>query len=195
MTPDRTATAGRLLMGSIVLVYPIIIYLLLDELGPAVLGLFLLALLALRAKVLIRRLPLISILIAAVGGIFLLFILRGDGALALKFYPTLMNLFLLAAFAYTLWNPPSMIERIARSAGFSISIRTGPYTRIVTMLWCFFFAANALVTAVISISGSMKTWAMYNGVISYGLVAAFLVGEYIFRYFYKRRHGITGSAR
>jgi uncharacterized membrane protein len=194
MNPDRGAAAGRLLLAVIVLGYPLLVYFLLDELGPAALGLSLIALLVVRARAFINRQPRTIFLIAVViGAVFLIANFTGDGALVLKFYPTLMSLFLLTAFAYTLWNPPSMIERIARSTGDVLSERAESYTRVVTMLWCCFFATNALIAALISISGSMKTWAIYNGFVSYAIMALLLIGEIVFRYFYKRYHGLTGG--
>ena len=37
-----------------------------------------------------------------------------DDEFTLRLYPVLVNLTLLALFAWTLWRPPSLIERLAR---------------------------------------------------------------------------------
>jgi len=184
-------TIGKLLLGLVFVCYPLIIYALLDEIGPALLGAGLVAMLLVRGgawrrqwPALVWGLPLLAVAAVAV------FILD-DSALALKMYPSLINLGLLIAFGCTLFRPPSMIERIGRATGIQPSPRTKPYTRILTMIWCGFFAVNAIIATVIAFFGSLGAWTVYNGLISYGAVGVLIVGELVFRRFYKRRHGLT----
>jgi uncharacterized membrane protein len=102
---------------------------------------------------------------------------------------------LLAVFGYTLFEPPSMVERIAKLAGSEFSDRTAPYTRKVTIVWCVFFAINAFVSAWISVAGSMEAWAFYNGLFAYVIMSALFATELVVRYFYKRHHRISSGVR
>lgn len=185
---------GKLLLGIVFVCYPLIIYLLLDEIGPALLGGGLVVMLLVRASAwqrqvpaLARGLPIFAVAAVAAVAVFIL----DDSALALKMYPSLVNLGLLTAFTYTLFRPPSMIERIARAARFEPSAGIGPYTRVVTIIWCGFFAVNGIIATVIAFSGSLGAWTVYNGLISYGAMGLLIVGELVFRHFYKRRRGLT----
>ncbi len=197
-------TPGKFLLGTLFVCYPLIVYLLLDELGPALLGGGLIVMLLARSGGLValqlarggawqRRLPALAWGLAALAVIAVALFILDDTALALKMYPSLINFSLLIAFAYTLYRPPSMIEHIARAARIRPSSRTGPYTRILTMIWCGFFAVNGIITTAIAASGSLGAWTVYNGLISYLAAGALIVGELIFRHFYKRRHGLTAE--
>lgn len=195
MTRRPGMAAGRFLLAGILLLYPLAVYYLLDTLGAGILGIFLIFLLALRLNAVTDLLPgrayFFVIAIALAGTVTLL----GGGALALKSYPTIFSLILLAVFGYTLLVPPSMVERIAKMAGSKFSDRTAPYTRKVTMVWCVFFAINAFVSGWISISGSMEAWAFYNGFFAYVIMGALFATELVVRYFYKRHYQIPSGLR
>ena len=195
MTHGQGVAAGRLLLAGILLLYPLVVYLLLDTLGAAVLGILLIVLLAFRLNavtdLLPRRAYFLASAIVLAGAVTVL----GDATLALKSYPTIINLMLLAVFGYTLFEPPSIVERIARLAGSGFSDRTAPYTRKVTIVWCVFFAINAFVAAWISVSGSMAAWVFYNGFFAYVIMSALFATELVVRYFYKRHHRISSGVR
>lgn len=194
MTRGPGRSAGRLLLAGILLLYPLTIYLLLDRLGAATLGLLLIVLLALRFKTVTDLLPgrtyVLAIAIALAGAVTVL----GGSTMALKSYPTIISLLLLTAFGYTILAPPSMVERFAKAAGSQLTDRTASYTRGVTIVWCAFFAVNAIVSAWISVSGSLEAWAFYNGFFAYVIMGTLFVSEMIIRYFYKRHHGISSGA-
>ena len=195
MTHEPGMAAGRLLLAGILLLYPLAVYFLLDTLGAGVLGIILIVLLGFRLNAVTDLLPgrayFLAIAIALAGALTVL----GDATLALKSYPTMINLMLLAVFGYTLFEPPSMVERIAKLAGSEFSDRTAPYTRKVTIVWCVFFAINAFVSAWISVAGSMEAWAFYNGLFAYVIMSALFATELVVRYFYKRHHRISSGVR
>lgn len=187
--------AGKILFAMVLAGYPLIVYLLLDQVGPAILGILLIAILALRSVImgqltstLTWRLLVWALLALAAISAGLLLI--ADATLVLKLYPAAMNFGLLISFAYTLFHPPSMIERFVRAMKLPIHAKTTSYTRAVTMMWCGFFAVNGTVATLIAISGSLATWTVYNGLISYVLMSTLIVAELTFRYFYKRHHGL-----
>jgi uncharacterized membrane protein len=98
----------------------------------------------------------------------------------LKLYPVGMSLGALSIFALTLYKPPSMIERFARLVDPDLPESGVQWTRKVTMVWCVFFICNAGI-ALITVFASMQLWVLYNGFISYLLIGALLVGEFILR--------------
>jgi uncharacterized membrane protein len=106
----------------------------------------------------------------------------------LLFYPVVMNLGFLALFAFSLRNPPSVIEKIARRMEGELPHAAVSYTRSVTKVWCAFFLLNALI-ALTTVFTSQQAWALYNGLIAYLLMGLLMFIEYIFRRRHKRRHG------
>ena len=186
-------TASKLLLGLVLAGYPLIVYLLLDEVGPAMLGIILVVIMIIRSIILKRHAPAMTWGMLALAAIAIGLLIFDDTAIVLKMYPTLINLGLLTAFGYTLFFPPSMIERFVRAMNIPIHAKTTSYTRVVTMIWCGFFAINSIVATLVTFSGSLGAWTLYNGLISYLIMGSIMVVEYIFRYFYKRHHGLLTS--
>ncbi|MCH7317998.1 septation protein IspZ [Acinetobacter sp. ANC 5659] len=98
----------------------------------------------------------------------------------LKLYPVDMSLGALIIFALTLYRPPSMIERFARLVEPDLPASGVVWTRKVTVVWCFFFAINAMI-ALVTVFAPMKYWIIYNGFVSYLLMGILFLGEYILR--------------
>ena len=183
-------TAGKILLGIILAGYPLVVYLLLDEIGPAMLGIILVVIMLVRSVILHRHAPALTRGLLVLAAISVGLLLIDDTAIVLKLYPTAMNFGLFAAFTYTLLYPPSMIERFVRAMKLPIHAKTTSYTRVVTIIWCGFFAINGIIATLIALSGSLGAWTIYNGLISYAIVGTIIVVELIFRYFYKRHHGL-----
>ena len=169
-------------------VYPVLVYFGLAYLRPGFFGIALLVLALLRMRSISssqRRewlIPLLLLTIYSVG------IALSNSELLLRTYPVLMSLTVLYLFAKTLWQPPSMIERLAAMRGVEISPEgLHGYVQRLTLIWCVFLAMNAGVAAYTAIYSSLKTWAFYNGFLAYILMGILLIGEMIFRRFYKRR--------
>lgn len=106
----------------------------------------------------------------------------------LKLYPVLVNAGLLITFGITLYFPPTMIERFARIHEPNLSASGVTYTRHVTLAWCVFFAVNGLIALATVLWASDEIWLLYNGMISYCLIAALVAGEWLIRRRVKRRY-------
>jgi uncharacterized membrane protein len=63
-----------------------------------------------------------------------------------------------------------------------------PYLRKVTLVWLGFFVANAAISAATAMSGSLELWTLYNGLISYLIMAGLFAGEWIVRGFVHAAH-------
>lgn len=125
------------------------------------------------------------------GGTVLLALLAliSGASLLLRFYPVLVNGVFLAMFTYSLFMPPSMVERLARLCEPNLPPAAINYTRWVTQVWCGFFIINGAIALYTALYGSLAQWSFYNGLLAYLLMGMLFAGEYCVRYFFKRRHG------
>lgn len=115
-----------------------------------------------------------------------------DDPLLLLFVPVLVNVGLLGAFGWTLLRGPPLIESLARLQAGELSAAELRHCRAFTVAWCSFFAANALATAWLALSGSLAAWALWTGALSYLAVVVLLAVELTVRSFRFRRY--TGGA-
>jgi uncharacterized membrane protein len=173
---------------AITLLYPLAIWLGYGQVEPRVLAGLLLAAALLRLPTLkiskVGRWWLSGALLLAALAIW------NNALLPLKLYPVLVNLAMLAVFGYSLVVPPSMVERIARLQDPHLPPQAIDYTRRVTQVWCAFFILNGAVALATALWASQAVWALYNGVIAYGLMGILFSGEYLVRMRFKRRHHV-----
>src|SRR2546422_6580825 len=96
--------------------------------------------------------------------------------------PVLINPLLLIAFGRTLlWGPP-MVETFARLRGRELPDEEVVYCRVVTGLWCLFFAFNGGVTLWLALGATLARWTLYTGVVSYMLIGTLFAAEMVYRY-------------
>lgn len=114
-------------------------------------------------------------------GLLAVWALLGRDGLPVRLYPVLVNAGLFASFAWTLLHPPSMIERIARLREPELPPRAVRYTRSVTLIWCVFFACNGLAALITTLWTSERTWALYNGLVTYVLIGVLFAVEWLVR--------------
>jgi len=173
------------LRGTFVAAYPLLVYVGVSRWSPRVLGLVLLAALLpglvskLRTADRAHLWPVLRVPLS-------LFALVGLGAALDEprfFYalPVLVNLMLLANFAATLRGPVSMIERFARMQEPELPPGGEAYCRKVTIVWCWFFVANAAASAALALWAPVAWWSLYVGGIAYLLIGVMFTVEYIVR--------------
>lgn len=105
----------------------------------------------------------------------------------LLYYPLIVNVLFLIVFSYTLFNPPPIIERLARLTEPNLPLQAIAYTRKVTIIWCVFFIMNGAITLGTIIKGNLVWWTLYNGAISYFLIGILIGGEWLVRQWLKRQ--------
>lgn len=185
-------SASRLLgilLGLLLVLYPLLVYVGIQQLGPRVLAAILLA--AALVRLLVAKLTgqalgnSVWLLLAAAAATGLT--LATGSLLGLKSYPVLVSGVMLAVFGFSLWRPPSMIERFARLQHSDLPAQAIPYTRKVTWVWCGFFVLNGAI-ATATVFASEQVWALYNGLLSYILIGLLLAGEYLVRLRVQKRH-------
>lgn len=98
-------------------------------------------------------------------------------------YPVLVSVSLLIVFGASLWEPQTVVERLARlgQRGKPFPPEAVRYTRRVTQVWCGFFLFNATTAVLTILSDDLALWALWNGCLSYGAVGLLMGGEYLYR--------------
>ena len=105
-------------------------------------------------------------------------LMRSSGSLL--YYPVLVNAVFLLAFAVSLFQSQTIIERLARRFYPEFPPEAVRYTRKVTLAWCVFFVANGSI-AWWTTAQNMSVWALYNGLIAYVAMGAMFGGEWLIR--------------
>ena len=176
---------SALLVVLITMIYPLVVWLSQGHIEPR----FLAGLLVLGGLTRLHHLKISQAWRWWLGGTLLLFVLTvwSNGLLPLKLYPVLVNVALLGAFAYSLIFPPSIIERFARLHEPDLPLEAIGYTRLVTQIWCVFFAVNGAIALMTALWATPAIWTLYNGLIAYLMMGLLFAGEHVFRWHFKRR--------
>ena len=180
----------RVAFVGLLALYPFIIYFGIRVLPASFFGLLLAALVVLRFSVVSSderavALPVMLLLLAyAIGATIV------GRTQALLYYPVLVNGLLCIVFALSLRKDEALLLRLVRSRGIPMSEYGPGYLTRLTAVWAGFFALNGMV-ALWTTTASLEVWTLYNGLISYLLVATLILGEWLFRRHYKRRLGIS----
>lgn len=111
----------------------------------------------------------------------------------LLWYPVIVNAFGFVLFCSSLWQPMTLVERIARWREPQLPAAAVAYTRRVTQVWCLFFVANGAGAGWTIWHGDMAIWSLYNGVISYLLMASLMTAEYLLRRRMRARIALGGG--
>jgi len=186
------STIIRAVFIACIAAYPFIILFGLKYLPPSAFGLALLVLLAMRYGVLLPEerpilLPMLLVFLA-----YALTATISGSDVMLLYYPAVVNFTLSAVFLNSLRVGEPLLLRVIRARGWPVSAHGPKYLYRLTAVWAAFFIANGLVSIWTS-TLSIETWTLYNGFLSYCLVAAFVGIEYTFRRYYKRRMGVENS--
>jgi uncharacterized membrane protein len=110
-----------------------------------------------------------------------------DGRIYL-FAPAAINGALLFSFARTLRRGTPMVETFARLQTDDLTPAEVAYCRTVTGVWSGFFAVNGGVALALALLGSLESWALYNGLVAYLLIAALFTAEFVYRTWRFRRY-------
>ena len=169
------------------LAYPPLVYFGVSRLPPGSIVLFGVGLIGLRLLGAWRaeRQATGALILAAAGLVALLLLAP---SLAARAYPVAISLATAAIFGWSLIEPPSVIERFARIYESDLAPQGVAYARRVTMAWTIFLVANATVSGAFAIWGSLETWTLWNGLISYLLMGTLFVGEMGVRRAVRRCH-------
>lgn len=167
-------------IGLLTLAYPFAVYFSIQYFEPRVIAAALVALLSIRLA-LSRSARHWSAPVLLAGILFCGFAIWTNRLLTIRFYPVLISLAMLGVFAWSLLNPPTIVEKLARLQHPDLPPEGVSYTRKVTIMWCAFFVINGSIALVTALWTSFEIWSLYNGLISYLLMGLLFAGEYLVR--------------
>jgi uncharacterized membrane protein len=124
-------------------------------------------------------------LLVSAGAVIILALL--DARLAARAYPVVLSLAAASAFAITLWQPQSLVEKLALASGEIWSPELQSYCRNVTIIWALWLAINAAIAAGLALSGNDGAWALWTGAIFYLVSGALFAIEWLVRRLVKRK--------
>lgn len=178
----------KLLLGAVALAYPFIVYFGLQATSASTLAAILVLIILVRAVVERKQGKGVSPLyVAALAAIPLLsWSYLFDSELALKLYPVVVNASFLCVFAYSLYQPPAVITRIA-SLREELDQQAIEYTHKLTRVWCGFFIFNGGVALFTVFHPNEQLWMLYNGFISYLLMGLLFAIEWLVRRRFKKQ--------
>jgi uncharacterized membrane protein len=168
------------LIGLLTMLYPFAVYFGIRYLEPWKIASILVVLLGIRliASYAVKHW---SYPLLMVGMVYFGFAIWSNEILTLRFYPAIANAAMLLLFSWTLFSPPSLIERLARIQHPNLPPEGVIYTRRVTQIWCGFFIINGSFALMTALWSSIEIWSLYNGLIAYLLMGILFVGECIVR--------------
>lgn len=173
------------IISILLLVYPLAVFFGLQYLEPRYIGFLLLLLLAVRIFVARQTLSWTAVkpLLPATGAglVCCLLVLVFNSPEMVKLNPLVINVVMLAMFALSLVKGPPVIERLARIQEPNLPEEGVEYTRKVTVVWCGFFIINGLLAAYTTFYTSIEVWTLYNGLLSYLMMAMVFGVEYCVR--------------
>lgn len=173
------------------LAYPLLVYFGMSRLPPGAIVLAGLGLIGLRllgtwrSERQIAGAGMLAFACAAAGLAALLLLAPRLAALA---YPIAVSLATAAIFGLSLLRPPSVVERLVRLREPDLPPEGVAYARQVTLVWTCFLVGNAAISAAAAVWGSLETWTLWNGLISYLLMGTLFIGEMGVRRLVRRRH-------
>ncbi|MBX9705908.1 MAG: hypothetical protein K5Q00_06595 [Gammaproteobacteria bacterium] len=171
--------------------YPFVVYFSLGHLSPRYLALCIILVFIVRYLLLKNKSwsfnNIATLLMLLAGAVMCLWVIVENDIAAIRLYPFLVSMLFLMVFSYSLINPPTVIERLARLQTPQLAPETVAYTRKVTWAWCGFFIMNGGVALITALFASLKVWTFYNGFLSYVLIGALFGVELITRYFHRKR--------
>jgi len=167
----------------VTLSYPFLLWLLLDRFQPrsialGLAGLCLLRLTRQRKAWLQNPTTRLALPVAVV---FLLLGALMNDRVWLLTYPVVVSLSFAAVFAHSLYQPPSVVERLARLEYPDLPPHGVAYTRRVTQVWTLFFCLNASISLLTALHGDAGLWSLYNGCIFYVLMGILMGVEMLIR--------------
>lgn len=179
---------GRTILTALVVIltmaYPLAVYFGLQYLEPRYMGLLLLLVFTARLLLSLQDIKshirsLLPVLLLAALCALATAVLNSQSTLRLT--PAVISYASCLVFTFTLWRPPSMIERFARIQEPDLDELGVAYTRKVTVVWCLFTFINGSIALYTALFSSLAVWTLYNGLLSYLLMGLLFLLEYMVR--------------
>lgn len=182
--PKRILTIIIALVG---IAYPVIVYFGLGVVSPRIILIAAIIFVIIRGAMFFIARKYGAGLIACIVAVILSAAGFASEVLALRFYPVIISGTLALVFALSLFSGMPIIERFARLQTPELDTFGVSYTRNLTKVWIAFFILNGLISLWTILYATLEIWTLYNGLISYVLIAVLFVGEWPVRRIIKAR--------
>ena len=186
---QRPSLAGPVVL--VLLGYPFAVYLVADYVAPKTLMAVLLALLAARVALTVRKAarhpwlgPALSLTLLLIAAAVLLS--SGLNLSMVRVYPAIIDFCFFSVFFGSLFTSMPLVERIARAVDEDLPPQAVRYTRRVTWAWSLVLLCNTLAALYTALYASLGLWSLYNGLLSYLLIGATFAVEYLLRLHLRR---------
>lgn len=183
--------AFSLMILLLMLVYPFMVYQYIENVSPRWFAGVLFLVFVLRFVFIGNLKKMSNWLMLGIASAFCFSVMMFESEQLLKFYPVLMNLGMGLAFIVSLTDEQNLIEKFARVGGQIPPPEARGYLRTLSLLWGGLLIVNGSVSAYTAWYTSLSTWALYNGILSYVLIASFATGEWVYRGHYKKKYNIA----
>jgi uncharacterized membrane protein len=185
----RPSLAGPVVL--LLLGYPFAVYLVADYVAPKTLMAVLLALLAVRVALAVKKVarhpwvgPALSLALLAVAAAVLFS--SGLKLSMVRVYPAIIDFCFFSVFFGSLFTAMPLVERIARTVDADLPPKAVRYTHQVTWAWSLVLLGNTLAALYTALYASLGVWSLYNGLISNLLIGATFALEYALRLHLRR---------
>ena len=107
---------------------------------------------------------------------------RWESTYALFLVPVLINLSLVTFFGSSLLpGHEPLISNLSRLQRGELPHELAVYTRRLTQLWTWFFAAIAIESVLLAVYAPIQVWSLFTNILNYVFIAVLFVSEYIYR--------------
>lgn len=168
--------------------YPALVYLGIQHISPAAFAVIVFALALIKFVASRDKHSATQITLLLIAGLFSLGLLISNSEQWLKLYPVIISAGIASLFAFSLRQPETVIERLARLGGAVITARAKHYTRVLTRIWVLLLVVNGAIALYLALFASLENWALYTGLLSYVFFGLFSLGEYGYRRYYINKY-------
>lgn len=170
----RANSAVKAALSIFAAAYPFVVFFAIRE------GFSLPALSAILLVVLIVNFILYGRLVVLIFGLLLLLLIALSRSFeCFKLYPVFMNLSFALIFGFSLLKKP-LVQGIAERLRGALPPEEVAYARKATAAWCIFLSCLTAISFA-TLFAPLEVWTVFNGMISYILIALMFAAEYLVR--------------
>jgi uncharacterized membrane protein len=127
------------------------------------------------------------LIMVSVSAMLLIVFLLGQTRLILYFPPILLPLLLWSMFHRTLREKQvPLVTQIGTAVHGELPPELQAYTRQVTAVWSYLFAAIATFSTLLPLIASEAVWSLFTNFLSWAFIGILFIGEFIYRQYHFR---------
>lgn len=168
--------------------YPLMVYFSIQDLSPLFFSVMIAALAIIKFSISTDKNSKNEIILLIASLACAVFIYFSKSEYSIKLYPVVISCFVGGLFAVSLLDKESLIERVARLRGKTITPFAKVYTRWLTLIWSILLFINAAIALYLAYYATTESWTLYCGLLSYVFFGGFIVAEVIYRRYFVMKY-------